>query len=302
MALHGGIKSKCGGTVGPQARIAECAFGQPTHRPPGKMYGPPSSHWAILAISLIGVLVASNWPQLPLSSGSPHTPPAAPSITPMTPDRTDPPARSSTRATASDRPVGFPHRQRQLPNLRATSPYVHCELNCAPPTVTVGNTDPGRNPVASVHVFGTTVSTGWSAIASPMAKTKSAVASNMCLVTSRSRTGEHWTGTLRANPKVRMEGKFCGRLAVQKRYGYRERIYDDAKGGQLVTEMFATQCEDAPKPDQALLFSEHCRHGRAHFSARKRRFGRCDPRRSAAGANAHRYGMYQHDRQPIVRR
>jgi hypothetical protein len=170
------------------------------------------------------------------------------SVVATAPDDASPPVETQTAprpthvapsAPAQPVPAAAP------PDKSAPHPYV-LELNCDPPTVTVGNTDPGRNPVTSLDVWYD--GADW-LVTYRFANGKSVSRGQQYEVTDASnRRGDiKWSGALRANSNLHMVGQILWNSHANA-FGYRERIYDDIKGGQLVTETFATQCQTLRSP------------------------------------------------------
>ena len=112
------------------------------------------------------------------------------------------------------------------------------ELNCPAPVVLVGNANPGKDPVVSVHVYrygdtglwyityrlssGATISRGdqYDMKTVPYGRTS------------------YWTGTLKSNPAVVDSGAIFGPSASGG-YRYHETIRKD---GQIIVEMEAREC------------------------------------------------------------
>jgi clan AA aspartic protease (TIGR02281 family) len=114
-------------------------------------------------------------------------------------------------------------------------------LRCSAPTVDVGNADPGSNPVVSASVWldggiGGTWRVEYQLADGQLVNRRDQYPNMTDVSTKGSFT---WVGNYRDNPNVRMIGEVLWNMVGT--YSYRERILDDANGGQVTVDM-AAEC------------------------------------------------------------
>jgi predicted aspartyl protease len=203
------------------ARIAK-GFGWPARRPPGNKHGPPSWLWGVFAIASIGVIVASDWPQL--RSLVDHF-----SVSAIGPYANDsrPPDQPAVAQAAPPVPV-------PAPSVPAPAAHAHAlDLDCGPATVFVGKQ--GSIPVTSTRI--SHGQNGWSIqhVLSNAQIVSRGEQYDMADATAERRVKApdslgFWSGYLKSNDNLYMVGE----VYLENGYRYEEWLLDLAHNHALV--------------------------------------------------------------------
>ena len=112
------------------------------------------------------------------------------------------------------------------------------ELNCPAPAVLVGDSNPGNDPVVSVHVYRFGDIGAWHVTYRFSSGVTISRGEQYDITTISYGRTSYWTGPLKRDPNIVNLGAIYGPSAVGE-YTYRETI---RKNGQIIVEMEAGHC------------------------------------------------------------
>jgi len=123
------------------------------------------------------------------------------------------------------------------------------ELSCPPPVVFVGDGQAAKDPITSLSVLHE--AGAWRVQYRLMNGATIERASQYDIRDTTDDSRVSWSGTLYRRSQLRMVGEILVNKNDANAYGYRETIYDYAKGGQVTMQMMAFNCQRldvAPTP------------------------------------------------------